>query len=103
MTDKLEQQRKDADDAKAPLFQLDRSTLVPIGLLVSVVLAAVGATTWIQGTLMELQHKIDLLDTRLATLAIVDRDRWMLHDQAAWCELLQARNPALNVPLPRKN
>lgn len=88
---------------KGPLFTLDKSTLVPIGLLVSVVLASIGATTWIQGTLMELQHKIDLLDTRMTTIATMDRDRWMLHDQTAWAELLQARNPALNVPIPRKN
>lgn len=94
---------KDETTEKPSLFTLDRSTLVPIGLLVSVVLASIAATTWIQGTLMQLQHKIDMLDTRLSVLSQVNADRWMLHDMAAWAELLQARNAALNVPIPRKN
>lgn len=88
----------DDNQQRPPLFTLDKATLVPIGLLVSVVLASIGATTWIQGTLLDLKHQIDLLGSRLESMAIRDSDAWRLHDQAAWIELLSARNPSLNIP-----
>ena len=78
-------------EQKPALFSLDRSTLVPIGLLVSVVLASIAATTWIQRTLLTLDHTVEMLN------------RWTLRDMTSWAELLQARNSALNVPIPKKD
>ena len=89
--------------AKAPLFTLDRATLVPIGLLISVVLSAIAATTWIQGTLLDLDHKIELLNGKLGTLANDMANRWTLRDMAAWAELLQAKNTSLTIPVPKKD
>lgn len=86
----------------APIFSLDRNTLVPIGLLVAVVLASISATTWIQGTLLSLEHKIDQLKERVTVLAADGGDRWTLRDQEAWADLLQARNSALIVPQPKR-
>ena len=90
-------------EQKPALFSLDRSTLVPIGLLVSVVLASIAATTWIQRTLLTLDHKVEMLNTRLEALSTDMSNRWTLRDMTSWAELLQARNSALNVPIPKKD
>lgn len=87
-------------DKKTSVFTLDKSTLVPIGLLISVVLASIGAATWIQGTLLELDHKIEQLNLRIAQLSDNTRDRWTVTDMKRWAELLQARNATLSVPIP---
>lgn len=105
---------------KQPLLRIDRETLVPIGLLVGVVLAAIGATTWINQTIASLiqetreaNHEREkstmLLRSELATLqadvriigARVDgsmADRWRGADMRQWAELLQAKNPSIVVP-----
>lgn len=87
-----------SQEQKAPLFTLDRSTLVPIGLLVSVVLASITATTWLHGTLLKLDHKIEQLNQRVGLLTDGVRDRWTGGDMRTWAELLAARNPTLSVP-----
>ena len=88
---------------RTSLLTVNKETLVPLGLLVAVVVTAITVTTWLQKTLLNLEHKIDQLDVRVSLINESDRSRWSSADQAAWAELLQARNPALNVPPTKRN
>lgn len=85
------------------ILSVNKETLVPLGLLCAVVFTAITVTMWLQSTLLTLQHKIDQLDVRVALIYESDRARWSLADQTTWAELLQARNPALNVPPTKRN
>lgn len=99
----------------SPVIRFDRSTLVPIGLLITVVLSAIGATSWIVVTVLEMRHsseksameqqgqyrelsaKVDGLVALVerSNNGHISRDEWR-----SWCELLKARNPAMEVPRP---
>lgn len=99
----------------APVIRIDRSTLVPIGLLITVVGSAIGATLWLQGTMLELVHNSDKStlkleqqiqgvksDVRLLTQRVeaADGHQFTSSDMKRWCELLSANNPDLKVPEP---
>jgi len=95
------------------IIKIDKSTLVPIGLLVSVVVCAVYTTMWIQGTILDLKHdseirsvqtinslneiknKVDVLTSNVSTLT---SERWTIEDMKIWVKLLQSQNQSLHVP-----
>ena len=89
-----------SDDQKKPILSIDRETLVPLGLLLAVVVSAIGATTWIQGTLLGLKGQIELLSEKVMT--IQQHEVWSIDNHDTFAELLQARNPTIGVPLRRK-
>lgn len=90
---------------KQPLFTLDRSTLVPLGLLVSVLLSAVTGTVWINSKLLSVEYSLTRLNDRIAELqaqmSSAATDRWTKTDMAHWVELVNAGKPDLKLPLPR--
>jgi hypothetical protein len=92
----------DHQERPPALFSINRETLVPIGLLISVVVCAITGTAWIQRTILDLDHKISELTTRVESMNDRMNDRWTYSMQAAWADLLQARNPTMNVPPPLK-
>lgn len=100
-----------------PLMKVDKSTLVPIGLLVTVVLSAISMTTWIQGSISEMRgtqeknililtNEMNLLKMKIEELGfkITGMSTSFVRDDDihAWVALFKAQNPALNVPdLPK--
>lgn len=103
--------RSDGGGDKVPL--LNRETLVPIGLLVAVVLSSITATVWINTQLLNLIHsvkttndRIDLMKDQLTALGRQvengHSEDWSRADMIRWVELVNAKNPNLNVPIPSK-
>lgn len=92
---------------------LTQQTLVPLGLLVAVLLAAVGGTWQLsqvvagfQQSLAEqsaaqalkfqrLEIKLDQLE---AALTLASTDRWSRADMRAYVETMRVRNPQINFP-----
>ena len=89
---------------------LDRGTLVPLGLLIAVVLSAIGGTWQVgsvmstfSGQLADQRHEFSLrfqsLEIQLKQLqASTVTDRWHRSDMREWSSLLQSQNPDLQVP-----
>lgn len=73
--------------------RLDQNTLVPLGVVVSVMLGLFGAHTW-------LDARLDLIDARLERIEDVNSDRWTVTDQRLWAAELARTNATLNVPEP---
>ena len=113
------------EDRKKSVISIDRETLVPIGLLVSVVLTAVGSVLWL-GTqfsdlaavqqaaafdrergMLQLRNEIAILSGDIKALQVqvqnTQDDRWRYHDMKAWVEILKAKNPALDIPEPLRS
>lgn len=87
-----------SDDKQSTFLAINRETLVPLGLLAGVVLSAITATVWLQGTLLGLKGQIEVLGERISTLQTSGSDRWTATEMHAWSELLAARNPTMHVP-----
>lgn len=102
---------------KTPAFSIDKSTLVPIGLLVSIVLLVTAGTWQLSSVLGSFQREQFSRDQEFAlkfqriemslqqlqdTVASTVTDRWRRHEMREWANLLKANNPSLNVPeVPR--
>lgn len=84
-----------------PAFVLDRTTLIPIGLLVAVVLSAISATVWINTYLLTLKQEVETANREVAAIRQDLREqivnRWTADDMAAWVQLANAKN---TFPLP---
>jgi len=98
---------------KLPVFTLDKSTLVPLGLLIAVVLAATGGTWQLSSVLHEFKteqssrdHEFALKFQRIEiqlqqvqdTVTLNGADRWRRSDMREWVALLKANNPTMTVP-----
>ena len=91
-------------EPKEPFLKIDRTTLVPIGLLVAVVISAISATVWINTYLLRLTYSVEALNERVTALSTrldaATGDRWTMSDMVAWVALTAAKNPALVLPDP---
>lgn len=96
-----------------PVIKIDKSTLVPIGLLVSIVVCAVYTTMWIQGTLLDLKHDTEIrslqvvnslndikqkVDSLANTVSMMSSEKWTINDMENWIRMLKSQNSSLNVP-----
>lgn len=77
-----------------PAFVVDRSTLIPIGLLVAVVISAISATVWINTYLLNLQHQVESLRDEVSRL---NQGTWTLTDMQLW---VNSANSSKAFPLP---
>lgn len=88
-----------------PAFVFDRSTLVPLGLLLTVCASAITATVWLNSRLLQLSYSIEKVESRLADLSLqvqaMGSTTWTLADMRAWVALAQARNSTLSLPDPQ--
>lgn len=75
-------------------FALDRTTLIPISLLVAVVISAISATVWINTYLLNLQHEVNSLRVEVEKL---NRGTWTLADMQVWVNMVNSKN---GFPLP---
>lgn len=82
-------------ETKTSLFSVEKSTLIPIGTILAVVITA---TVWLQGTLLDLTYKIDALKLQVQTMQSGMTDRWTQSEMKNWVDLLIARNPTLQIP-----
>ena len=89
-------------EPKVPIFTLDRSTLIPLGLLITVVLSAISGTVWLQASFMDLKYQLkDNTDTiNEIKMEIQEKmtDRWTRTDMTNFLDLLKAKNPELKIP-----
>ena len=107
------QQEEQQTSSTNSIIKIDKSTLVPIGLLVSIVVCAVYTTMWIQGTLLDLKHDTELrsiqtmnslaeikskVDHLASTVSTLTSERWTIEDMKMWVKLLQSQNSTLHVP-----
>ncbi len=77
-------------------FTLDKTTLIPIGLLVAVVLSAISATIWINTYLLNLQHEVNSLRVEVEKL---NKGTWSLTDMQVWVNLANSQK-AFPLPSP---
>lgn len=107
----------------------NRETLLPVGMVATVMLSAIGGTAWLVGAFKDMGHQQERFASEMRSeqerQAIVVRgdiqslraevqslgqqarlaatDRWHFADMVTWAELLQARNPDLKIPIPQRN
>ena len=89
---------------EAARMVINRETLVPIGVAISVVAVIAGGILWTNTKLLEIDYKLRDLARSVET---VDQkfdsgmsDRWTRSDMARWTERFRDKNPDLNVPVP---
>jgi hypothetical protein len=99
------------DTPSKKIFTLNSETLVPIGLIATVVGSAVAVSFWLNSSLLDLRYnqrdtnsRIEQLAAQIADLkdqgARTNNDRWSRLDMIRWVELANAKNPTAALPLP---
>lgn len=88
-------QHTQEQDKERPAFIVDKSTLIPIGLLVAVVISAISATVWINTYLLNLQHRVESLHEEVRR---INQGTWTLTDMQIW---VNNANTAKAFPLPQ--
>lgn len=83
-------------------FYLNRSTLVPLGMVITMVLAVCAGTVWINNQLYSIHHKLQTIENNLNRCELKvesgQMDRWTASQMSLWVRLLQAENNSLKVP-----
>lgn len=85
---------------------LTQQTLVPLGLLVAVVLTAVGGTWTLARVFADMEsnqalrfQRLELkLDSLEQAVSSAHNDKWTRTDMRSWVDALQARNSSISVP-----
>lgn len=97
-------------NGRAPVI-IDKATLVPLGLVFSMVLTALSAFTWANAQLSKLDARLVAIDAKIEA-ARVEREamsnlfalglssRWTEIDMKLWAERLRRSNGELDVPEP---
>lgn len=74
---------------------LDATTLIPLGLFATAVVAVGGGSVW-----------VTRIDARLSRIEEIlqqwNADQWTAQDQAAWVAQLRLANPQIVVPEPKR-
>ena len=78
---------------KSPLV-LSRDTLMPIGVVVSLLVGA----WWIGARMSDVQHEVALLRRDLSQIQTTAADSITRREWRAWVMLFRSENPTLKVP-----
>jgi hypothetical protein len=70
---------------------IDRSTLMPIGLMGTLIVSLIGATWW-------LQNRLSDIDRRLERIEYKTDASWNETSMENWALKLARSNPTINVP-----
>jgi|GEM_PF-4845952 len=76
-------------DEKKRIF--DSTTLVPIGVLVTVAGGLLGGAVWLNTKFLELDFRLQSIERKVA-------DPWNIDRMRAWRDLLEVSNPSVKVP-----
>ena len=85
---------------------ISKETLIPIGLAVAICGAIITGVLWSNSKLISIQY--ELKDVRRSILNIetsleyAASDRWTGNQMYQWVELLQVKNPDLDIPEVRR-
>ena len=71
--------------------ELNEKTKLPLGLVVSCIIAFLGGALWISNSL-------NRIDNRLAAMERQVNDRWTSSDMKLWTMQLRMDNPSLKIP-----
>ena len=66
---------------------ISKDTLMPLGLVITLCAAVV----WISSQLTNINHKLDMLETKL-------QDQWTKRDMENWGLRLKMENPSIEIP-----
>ena len=66
---------------------ISKDTLMPLGLVITLCAAVV----WISSQLTNINHKLDMLETKL-------QDQWTKRDMENWGLRLKMENPTITIP-----
>jgi cell division protein FtsL len=87
-----------------PIIRIDKTTLVPMGLLVAVVMSAISATVWINTALLKINHNVtnvtDKLDALNRRVDAINSAWWSHADMRAWVREAQAQNKGGTATFP---
>lgn len=79
---------------------IDKGTLVPVGIAISIIVVAVGCTWWLHDAVDSFRHDNTVafaaMSVRIDELG--NKVKWTFLDQIEWEHQLQKRNPKLDVP-----
>lgn len=81
---------------------INKDTLVPLGAVVTVFLALLGAHSFWTAKANELATKLDSIDRRLERIEEHQIDRWTLTDMRLWVAAARQANPTLTLPEPQQ-
>ena len=70
---------------------IDRSTLVPLGVMASVLTVFLGATWWLQGRLSDIDRRLERIEYKTDA-------SWNQTSMENWALKLARQNPTLLVP-----
>ncbi len=75
-------------------IRIDRETLMPLGVVISLLAGA----WWIGVRMSDVQHEVALLRRDLSQMQTISADALTRREWRAWVALLRAQNPALTIP-----
>jgi len=85
--------------------QINRNTLIPIGLAVSILFASGGAAWWLKGMLSDVQYSLrdmktglDNLTAHIAAIEARAPETWGINEQVIYQYELGRANPTLMIP-----
>jgi hypothetical protein len=85
---------------------IDHETLIPLGIVVSVLLFFVGGVWKIANTMTSFGHRLDMMEASIngRLKALEDKPHGMVsrHVLRAWIAALRAANPQVIVPVKSK-
>jgi len=80
------------------LKALDANTMVPLGVIASVILVLISAVGYLNSKFSSIDKSQQRIERRLEKLEDISSGRWTYTDQRIWALLLQQKNPTLKVP-----
>jgi len=85
-------------DATGKGTVVGKDSLIPAGVAVALVLAAISFHTWLTSCFGELNKSLTEISHRLDSLENGVKSSWSAQDMKVWEMEMRQRNPNLNVP-----
>lgn len=76
--------------------ELNEKTKLPLGLVVSCIIAFLGGALWISNSLNRIENRLSAMERQ-------GNDRWTAADMKLWTMQLRMDNPTLKIPPAQSN